>query len=235
MAEQQVLFLRTDGADGLVFQAQAVAATGLGDVELLVGTLNPQLGGGPDPLQREGATDADRHAQVDRGRQADRRGFDGAPDALGHGHAERGLAARQHHGELFAAVAGQSVHRPDAAVQGPRHASQDLVAREVAIGVVDLLEMVDVEHQQQRRLARTRDAVDLGLQLGHEMAPVGQPRQRVLQGEFGQAIDDGLQVAGRVFFGCRQTLHHLGPQQGTCRIQAQLVQIDQRDGGGGCH
>ena len=57
----------------------------------------------------------------------------------------RGLG-QQHH-ELLAAVAGHDVHRallpPEDRAQLPQHP----VARQVAVGVVDLLEVVDVHHQ----------------------------------------------------------------------------------------
>ena len=61
------------------------------------------------------------------------------------------------------------------------------VAGGVAVGVVDALEVVDVEHQQQRRLAGARHAVDLARQRQLELAAVRQAGQRIAAGQVAQA------------------------------------------------
>ena len=67
------------------------------------------------------------------------------------------------------------------------------VAGRVAVGVVDALEVVDVDHQHQRRLAGAGDAVDLAGQRQLELAPVGQAGQRVAARQLAQAVDHRLQ------------------------------------------
>ena len=55
---------------------------------------------------------------------------------------------REDDGELLAAVAREDLVAPDALLDDARHLLEDVVAREVAVDVVDLLEVVDVEHQE---------------------------------------------------------------------------------------
>ena len=102
-------------------------------------------------------------------------------------------AVGQDHRELFAAEARHRVHRPDAVVQRLRHRLQHQVAGRVAVGVVDLLEVIDVDHQHQRRLAGPRDAVDLAGQRELELAPVRQAGERVAARELAQPVDHCLQ------------------------------------------
>ncbi len=64
----------------------------------------------------------------------------------------------------------------------------------MAMGVVDALEMVDVEHQQQCGLPGTGHAINLAFQHGAKVAPIGQACERVLQGQLAQAVDDTLHV-----------------------------------------
>src|SRR5678816_2036186 len=56
--------------------------------------------------------------------------------------------------------------------QRARHLAQHVVAGEVAVLVVDLLEVVDVEHQQRQRPAVARAACDLALEELEEVALV---------------------------------------------------------------
>ena len=58
-------------------------------------------------------------------------------------------ASRQHHDELVAGVADADVVRADAGAQHGGHLAQRAVADVVAVGVVDLLEVVEV-HDEQR-------------------------------------------------------------------------------------
>ena len=55
----------------------------------------------------------------------------------------------------------------------------DLVARGVTMGVVDLLEVINVEHQQQSRLAITRHPVNFAVDGSFELTTVGQPGQSI--------------------------------------------------------
>ncbi len=234
-AEKQALLFGAHRAVRLFFDADPVASRQLGLVELAVGALGPQQRGAADPLEREGTADADGDVEFDRWRDADRRALHRAADALGHHLAEAGLAGGQDHGEFLAAVARQGVHGPDAAAQRACDRLQDDVAGHVAVGVVDPLEVVDVEHQQQRRLARARDAVDLALEHGPEMPPVRQARERVLQRQFAETVDQALQVMPGRFPGDGGFGAQCLSDQGVRRRQAQVAQVHKWGGRGFRH
>jgi hypothetical protein len=51
----------------------------------------------------------------------------------------------------------------------------------MAMGVIDFLEVVDVEHEQQSRLAGARDRIDFTAQYVPKMTPVGQTGQWIFQ------------------------------------------------------
>jgi len=73
---------------------------------------------------------------------------------------EKRPAVGQDHREFFAAVAGDGVHRAHAARQAACYGLRHLIAGQMAVGVVDALEVVDVQQQQQDRVAGTRDRFD---------------------------------------------------------------------------
>ena len=58
---------------------------------------------------------------------------------------------RQDDQELLAAVAAGEVHGPDAGVQELRHVPQDDISRGVAVGVVEPLELVEVDEDHGQR------------------------------------------------------------------------------------
>ena len=60
--------------------------------------------------------------------------------------------------EFLAAVAADDVLLAQALLEQPRQAADDLVADGVAVGVVDLLEMVDVHHHHRQEAALVRHA-----------------------------------------------------------------------------
>src|SRR5690606_40462238 len=60
----------------------------------------------------------------------------------------------QHHQELLAAVARDQVGAAQQALQGLGELAQDLVADQVAVAVVDLLEAVQVDEGDRQRLDR---------------------------------------------------------------------------------
>lgn len=57
-----------------------------------------------------------------------------------------GRAVRQHHQELFTAIAAQAVDAPQALAQQVGQGADDVVAGGVAVAVVDLLEEIDIQH-----------------------------------------------------------------------------------------
>ena len=99
-----------------------------------------------------------------------------APDRFGLGQ----LAAGKHDRELIAADPRQRVGLAGAAAQHGGDLGEDAVPGRVAEGVVDLLEVVEVEHQQRPGDAVAVAARQLGPQVFLEAAPVLQPGERVL-------------------------------------------------------
>jgi hypothetical protein len=110
---------------------------------------------------------------------ADRRGGDrggGLVDAL-----ERpgGVAAAQQHAELVPAQAPDGVRDAQGRAERVGHRAQQAVAGRVALGVVDALEVVEVEHRQRERHAVAPRARDLGGESLLEAAAVERAGQRV--------------------------------------------------------
>ena len=105
-------------------------------------------------------------------------------------------AVGQDHRELLAAEARHRVHRPDAVAERVGDRLEDHVAGLVAVRVVDALEVVDVDHQHERRLAGAGDAVDLAGERQLEVAAVGQAGERIAAGELAEAVDHRLQPGG---------------------------------------
>ena len=78
--------------------------------------------------------------------------------------------------ELLAAVAAGEVDLADAAEQDLADRAQDRVAGLVAMGVVDLLEVVEVEEDERERVADAVGAPPLEHELLVERAPVRRGR-----------------------------------------------------------
>ena len=74
------------------------------------------------------------------------------------------VGLRQDDGELLAAVAREHLVAADALLDEARHLLEDVVAGEVAVDVVDLLEVVDVEHEEAEIALVTPRAHDLLLE-----------------------------------------------------------------------
>src|SRR6266851_1651395 len=128
----------------------AVPTRLLGAVQIAVGRGDQVLGIGVVGIQKRCDPQADRHPHR-RIAEDEVGAVDRAPAALG---ADvplllGGLA--QHDRELLSAVAREDVLGPDRLVDPLRDPRQHLVARLVLVVVVDLLEMVDVEHQHRER------------------------------------------------------------------------------------
>ena len=121
---------------------------------------------------------------VDRQRgDPDRGGGHGAEPLL-EPHRGRAQLARaglgQQHRELVAAEAAEHVGRAQAGGERPRHLAQQVVAGGVAAGVVDGLEVVEVDHDQAERAAVVAEVVgQLGREALGEAAAVERAGQRV--------------------------------------------------------
>ena len=89
----------------------------------------------------------------------------------------RRLGKNRH--ELLAAIPRDDVDLAHRVLEQRAQLSQHAVAGEVADGVVDPLEMVDVEQQQRERRVVAPRPVDLGGQPVEQRAPVENARQRI--------------------------------------------------------
>ncbi|GCL48428.1 hypothetical protein NIES3787_41470 [Microcystis aeruginosa NIES-3787] len=196
MSKQQILFFGTDKNFLLLIQVHAVAARGLGPVELHIGSLNPQRSGGAHPFGRKCTSHTHGYLYRLPRRNLDVQRLYRLAYAFGHCSAIGGVATGQHHRELFSAKARHRVHGAHAAIERFGHGLQHQVACMVPIGVVDLFEIVNIEHEQQRGVARSRHDVDGTIQHRLEMPPVGQTRERVFLRELAQAINHALQILG---------------------------------------
>src|SRR6202171_561159 len=126
--------------------------------------------------------DADRYRHRERlapFRPRQRRERDGAPQLFGHLERFRLPHARQHDVELLAAIPRHQVDLADVAPQRERHAAQHAVAEDVAVLIIDLLEEIEIDHQQRKRVAEAHRARELLLQPQEELPPVRDPRTRI--------------------------------------------------------
>ncbi|HEX7436379.1 MAG TPA: hypothetical protein VF308_06725 [Caldimonas sp.] len=104
------------------------------------------------------------------------------------------IGAGQQQGEFLAAIARDEFALAlDGLADEARHRAQPFVAGGVAVAVVVVLEMVDVDHQQRHGLALARGARPLGVQRLVEEAPVADLCQPVDGRELRQALVEALQ------------------------------------------
>src|SRR6185295_8933096 len=77
--------------------------------------------------------------------------------------------------ELLAAVAREAVGGAQATLPRARHLGQQPVAGGMAVGVVERLEVVEVEHRERDRVALALGTLELARELLVERAPVADP------------------------------------------------------------
>jgi hypothetical protein len=92
------------------------------------------------------------------------------------------------HGELVPADPRQEIRLTDAMSHRAGHALEKVVARLVAEGVVDVLEVVQVDHEHGAGGAVARHPLGLPGQLLLETAPVDEPGQEVVIGQVLEAL-----------------------------------------------
>ena len=81
--------------------------------------------------------------------------------------------------EFLATIAAKQVRMADDAAEDAGDMPEHLVAHQVAVGVVDPLEVIEVEHQEAERLAVPSGEGNRMLQLGHQRGVVARARQAV--------------------------------------------------------
>ena len=90
--------------------------------------------------------------------------------------------ARQQQQELLAAIAAGHVGGTRLLAQHRRQVLEDFVARLVAVGIVDALEMVEIDQHQAQRVPLALAVRQIAVHGGIEIAPVVETGQRVAVG-----------------------------------------------------
>ncbi|KAJ3058763.1 hypothetical protein HK102_010325, partial [Quaeritorhiza haematococci] len=177
----------------------AVTPGSLGLVEGAVGLGEDLAGGAPPVGNPRRAADAQGH-----GRARARRAVGEPPEAEPfahdprHGDGPDAVGLRKDGGELLAAVAGREVAGArDGSLDRPGDFPEAVVARQVAVEVVVLLEVIHVEEEDRERRGRS-------------CVPVPFPRKRLI--EVAAVAHAGQAVGGRL--GLEQSVHLLEPQLG---------------------
>ena len=141
-------------------------------------------------VARLAACDADAGADVDLLAEKPERNPQRGPDALGDAGGSRDVGVFEQDGELVAAKPRGRVLGADRRPQPMRGLDQDVVAGGVTEAVVDRLEVVEVDEED-------RQVADLAAVEGvfdpfPEQAPVGQSRQRIVEGLEGELLLERL-------------------------------------------
>ena len=170
-----------------------VPAVPLGGVEGHVGRPHEIVEVVPAGSRRR-ETDAD--ADVQLGPRRNGEAGDGPADHVGPGRRIREV--REQAGELLPAHAAEDRSRRHQGTGRVTESDQDAVADGMTVGVVDALEMIEIE-QQQRRVRGPQAQGRLGF--GHEGPPVGDARERIQGGGpalevFGPLLGQGHQDEG---------------------------------------
>ncbi|MEZ5906976.1 MAG: hypothetical protein R3C69_18415 [Geminicoccaceae bacterium] len=95
----------------------------------------------------------------------------------------RSLQVAQHHGEFVAAEPGDRVGIPQHPGQPLAHCPQQRIARVVAEPVVDLLEVIEIEHQEGTQVAWSATVGEIALQPLEQHPTVGEPGEAIALGE----------------------------------------------------
>ena len=162
---------------GLVAGDGAVAPALLGRVERLVRAAHQLLAG--RRIVRAGrGPDAQREAEV-AALVRDAQGAHGLEHALGARAATAPVGVDEDDRELLAAVARDEIHAPRQPPEFGGERLEDPVPEGVAVGVVDPLEVVDVQQQQRERLLVAIAAIEFVGQPLLEPAVVVQPGEAV--------------------------------------------------------
>ena len=167
----------------LLHDERAVAAVALDFVEGGVGVAE-QIVLQQGVVREDGA--AERHRQRQGLLPADLdatlldQGQDPIRDRFGPG----GVAARQEDHELVAAVAPDHVPlTPAGILEGRADDAQDLVPNEVAIGIIEELEVVDIDQDDPERIALRRRAGQFGVERLLHRAVIGEAGQGIGVGQ----------------------------------------------------
>ena len=137
--------------------------------------------------------------------------------------------------KLLAAKASHQVIFTDLPGQPLRKLPEDLISASMPPAIVDLLEMIDINHQQQSGFAGACHTINFSLYDGAEVTAIGKPSQRVAQRQRAQPINKCLQVLGGGVFGKAGFTHACACHQAVSGGKAQISQKHGLMGRGGGH
>src|SRR3954452_9593702 len=164
-------------ADRVRCHPPAIAATGLRGVECIVRSTDDRCR--CIAVSRDdGDTRGERDLQLQTG-HGDRPSPHGVADALGGVARTLPAGLGKDDDELLAAVAAHDVDLTDLVADAVRDLHHDRVANRVAVRVVDLLEQVEVEHQDGQGAVEPAGALDLAGQGRLEEPVVSEPGEAV--------------------------------------------------------
>lgn len=115
-----------------------------------------------------------------------------AADAFGHHRGAVGRGVGQQGGKFFAPQAAQQVGIAQGMANGFGACADGHVARLVAVPVVDVLEVVDVDHEHGTGLAMAAAVVEQGRAAFKKRSAVEQPAERIACGQLAQLGLQGL-------------------------------------------
>ena len=110
-----------------------------------------------------------------------RRHLDGRADLLGPLAGATRIQFGHDDGEFLAAVTAGDVLAAHLGLDQPADLGEQRVAGRVAVGVVEALEMVDVEHQHRQRQPTALAALQFAGEVLLEIPAIEQARQRIAQ------------------------------------------------------
>ena len=133
-----------------------------------------------------GHADADGHVGLGGGQGG---GFHGGAQALAQAQGVADVGRGQGGDELLAAVAGQQVITAlQAAVEDRGDRLQAAITFRMPVGVVESLEVVDIDHQHRQPHALATGAAVRAAERFIEVAPVAEPGQRIAPGQQRQLV-----------------------------------------------
>ena len=217
-----------NGADLLAIVPAAAIPPGLlGRIQGGVGATDQ--GGNVLVLQQLG--DAEAHGDLQfAGGRAEAGRLDGLPGPLQGADGLVGLGPRQHDRDLLAAVTGHEIAFPGRLAQDPRRAAQHFVAGLMSVGIVELLEMIDVPQDQREGPVAAAEFVQAGCDLVVEGPPVRQTGQGVGAGFGSLHLHEPRLFMELVLHGAELRLHCLigldQPRDGRDHALGFLVRAD---------
>src|SRR6185295_10662841 len=166
---------------GLLVEADLVPALVLGAVEGLVRGAEEAVGGDDRARGVAAHAQAGGDPELLAGAQPERAHL--PPHAFGDGEGAGEVGLGEEDGELLAAVAGDDVGLADGLAEGGGQVAEHLVPHLVAVGLVDVLEVVEVEEEQRQRVVVALGAAELLAEAVLEVAVVVDGGEPVGDGE----------------------------------------------------